>query len=138
MGNDSKQDSFYCLDRPTIAKTKEILLWAHKRAMKTEVDSSDSARMIRRTHSDKPFEEVVRHVDRKAREYFRVILRRDRNWFMILTNDLHIEDMVEVGIRGVEIDGEEYFTFSYLKKEMLDRLKKKFPLKEICATRKNS
>lgn len=80
--------------------------------------------------SDKPFEEVVRHVNRKSKAYFRVILRKDRNWFLLLTDDLHIEDMLEIGIRGVEIDGEEYFTFSYLKKEMLSKLRRKFLLSE--------
>jgi hypothetical protein len=41
-----------------------------------------------------------------------------------------MEDLLEIGISGVEIDGEEYFTFSYLKKEMLPLLKKKFLFKE--------
>jgi len=66
----------------------------------------------------------------KSKPYFRVILRKNRNWFLLLTDKLHIEDMLEIGIRGVEINGEEYFTFSYLKKEMLGKLMKKFLFKD--------
>lgn len=49
---------------------------------------------------------------------------------MLLTDKLHIEDMLEIGIRGVEIDGEEYFIHSYLKKEMLSKLRRKFLLRK--------
>jgi hypothetical protein len=126
----SGQDIFYWLNRPTIANIKAVLIWANERAMRTDVDCSDRAKMIRRQHSDKPFEEVVRHINRGSKAYFRIILRKDRNWFLLLTDKLHIEDMLEIGICGVEVDGEEYFTFSYLKKEMLRKLRRKFLLKE--------
>lgn len=122
----SEQDLFLWLKRPTIANVKAVLTWAGERAMRTDVDCSDKAKMVRRQSSDKPFEEVVRHINGKSKSYFRVILRKNRNWFLLLTDKLHIEDMLEIGIRGVEIDGEEYFTFSYLKKEMLSKLRKNF------------
>jgi hypothetical protein len=125
-----EQDLFLWLKRPTIANVKAVLTWANERAMRTDIDCSDTAKMIRRQPSDKPFEEVVRHINGKSKSYFRVILRKNRNWFLLLTDDLHIEDMLEIGIRGIEIDGEEYFTFSYLKKEMLSKLKKKFSFRE--------
>jgi len=128
--SEERQDVFYWLKRPTIAKVKAVMLWAHERAMKTEVHRSDRAKGIRRHRCDTPLEEVVRHVNGEARSFFRVILRRDRNWFLLLTDKLHIEDMLEIGICEVEIDGEEYFTFSYLRKEMLDELKRTFSFKE--------
>jgi len=125
-----QQDIFYWLKRPTIAEIRAVLNWAHEWAMRTDVNCSDRAKMVRRQRCDKPFEEVVRYVNGESKSYFRVILRKDRNWFLLLTDKLHIEDMLEIGISGVEIDGEEYFTFSYLKKEMLSKLKRKFSFKE--------
>jgi len=124
------QDLFLWLKRPTITEVRAVLNWAHKRAMRTDIFSSDTAKDVRKDYSDKPFEDVVRQINGKSKSYFRVILRKDRNWYLLLTDKLHIEDMLEIGIRGVEIDGEEYFIHSYLKKEMLSKLRRKFSLSE--------
>ena len=124
------QDIFYWLKRPTVAGVRAVLNWAHKRAMRTDVYCSDTAKDVRKEYSDRPFKEVLRHINGKSKSYFRVILRKDRNWYLLLTDNLHIEDMIEIGIRGVDIDDEEYFIHSYLKKEMLGKLKRKFSFKE--------
>jgi len=125
-----EQDIFYWLKRSTITEVRAVLNWAHKRAMRTDVYCSDTVKMVRKQSSDRPFEDVVYHVNGGSKSYFRIILRKNRNWFLLLTDKLHIEDMLEIGIRGVEIDGEEYFIHSYLKKEMLSKLRRKFLLRE--------
>lgn len=125
-----EQDLFLWLKHPTIMEVRAVLNWAHKRAMRTDIFASDTAKDVRKDYSDKSFGEVVRHVNGKSKSYFRVILRKNRNWYLLLTEKLHIEDMLEIGIRGVEIDGEEYFIHSYLKKEMLNQLRKNFLFKE--------
>ena len=125
-----EQDIFYWLKRSTITEVRAVLNWARKRAMRTDVYCSDTAKMVRKQSSDRPFEDVMRYINREARSYFRIILRKNRNWFLLLTDKLHIEDMLEIGIRGVEIDGEEYFIHSYLKKEILSKLRRKFLLRE--------
>ena len=121
-----QQETFYWLKHPTIAEIRAVLNWAHARAMKTHIFCSDRAKMVRKQASEKSFEEVVRYINRESKPFFRVIFRKDMNWFLLLSDKLHIKDMLEIGICGIGINGEEYFIHSYLKKEMLPLLKKKF------------
>lgn len=124
------QDVFMCLRHPTIAEIRSVFEWAHKHALRTDISYLDVSRTLRRQASTKGFEKIVNHIDRKAKPYFRIIIRRDFNWFLLLTDKKHIEDLIEIAIRGIEIDSKEYFIQCFLKKELIKQLKHKFELEE--------
>lgn len=128
-----QQETFYSLNRPTISEVRAVLNWANERAMRTSVYCSDTAKIVRKQSSDRPFEDVVRRINGKSKSYFRVILRKNWNWYLLFTDHLHIEDFLEIGIRGVDIDNEEYFIHCYLRKEMLSKLKRTFSFREESA-----
>jgi len=58
--------------------------------------------------SDKKIEEILSFINKKNKSYFRVILRRDYNWYPLLSDNKHIEDIIEVAMWGIEIDSKEY------------------------------
>jgi len=107
---------------------RAVLGWANRHALRTDISFRDNSGFSGRKPADKTFEEVVSHVGRRAKSYFRVILRRNQNWFLLLTDKKHIEDIVEIGIGGVEIGTNEYFIHCFLKKEFVNPLRKKFRL----------
>lgn len=125
------QDVFMCLRHSTIAEIRSVFEWARKYAIKTDISCLDVSRDFSRRPSAKRFEEIVNLINRKAKPYFRIIIRMDFNWFLLLTDKKHIEDLIEIGIRGIEIDSGEYFIQCFLKKELLKQLKRKFALVEI-------
>ncbi|GEM_PF-2313183 len=125
-----KQDVFYWLKRPTITRIRAVLEWADKHALRTDISFRDDSGVSRRKATDKTFEEVMKRINGKAKPYFRVILRKNQNWFLLLSNKKHIEDLIEIGIRGIEIDSNEYFIHCFLKKELMNQLKRKFQLAE--------
>lgn len=123
----SNREIFFSFRGLTPMKIHHVLEWAHARALRTDISYLDASKSFRRFHSDKKLEEVLDHMDRKTTPFFVVILRRNFNWFLILDNERHIEDLIEIGMRGIEIDSVEYFVHCYLKKELLNKLLKKFP-----------
>ena len=57
-----------------------MLSWARKRAMRTDVFCSDTARMLRKQYSDRPFEDVVSHINGKSKKASRKnFLEYDKN-----------------------------------------------------------
>lgn len=125
------QDIFMCLQHPTIAEIRSVFEWVHKHALRTDISYLDVSRDFRRQPSTKGFEEIVNHINRKSKSYFRIILRKDFNWFLFLTDKKHIEDLIEIAIRGIEIDCKEYFIQCFLKKELVEQLKRKFVVSMI-------
>jgi len=125
------QDIFMCLQHPTIAEICSVFKWAHKHVLRTDISYLDVSRDFGRQPSTKTLEEIVNHINREAKPYFRIIIRRDFNWFLLLTDKKHTEDLIEIAIRGIEIDSKEYFIQCFLKKELLKKLKRKFMLFEI-------
>lgn len=125
------QDIFMCLRNSTIVKICSVFEWAHKNALRTDISYLDVSESFRRQSSTKGFEEVINHMDRKAKPYFRIIIRRNFNWFLLLTDKKHIEDLIEIAIRGIEIDSKEYFIQCFLRKELIKQLKRKFALVKI-------
>ena len=77
------------------------------------------------------FDEVLKLIDEAAAQYFRVILRKNFNWFGILSSDAYLEDVIEIGLRGIEIGKKEIFIFCYLKKDFFDEMNEKFALTQI-------
>lgn len=129
--NAAGSDRFYDLKYPTIAVVKSALSWAKERSIKTFIDYLDCSKSTARQHSDMAFDEVLELIDEAASQYFRIIRREKFNWFGILANDRHIEDVIEIGLRGIQIGQKEIFIFCYLKKELFDEMNEKFALTQI-------
>ncbi|MFH1328625.1 MAG: hypothetical protein ABIH76_07295 [Candidatus Bathyarchaeota archaeon] len=125
-----QQDIFFCLKNPTITKIRNLFEWGHKRAMRTEVYSRENTNLDRRTVEEN-FEEVVEYINRKAKPYLRVILRKNWNWYLLLSNKKRFDDFIEIGIRGIDVGSKEYFIRCFLRKKLLSSIKKKFSLEEI-------
>lgn len=53
------------------------------------------------------------------------------NLYGILYDDLHIDDILEIGIRGISVGQKEYFFIIYLDKKKLGELKKKYKVKMV-------
>ncbi|MBI4980565.1 hypothetical protein HZC30_03355 [Candidatus Woesearchaeota archaeon] len=122
------QDIFYDLENKTVKKVRELLKWANENGERTDVDMLDVYKSWARTKSDKGLEKVLGLIDRKALPYFRVIVRKEMNLFGILTEEKVIKDMLEIGIRGIDVDSKEYFIFIWMEKEYLEELKRKYKI----------
>ena len=53
------------------------------------------------------------------------------NLFGILYNRKIIKDVLEIGIRGIEVDSKEYFIMIHMKKGFLRELSKKYDIEWI-------
>lgn len=126
-----KRDRFFLLKNPTVKKLHKILKWANSCALFSQVTFLDCTQSFRRLHSDKKIEDLLPFINQKNKTCFRVILRKDFNWYGWFSDDTHIEDIIEVAMWGIEIDSKEYFIQCFLKKEYMPKLKKKFDLIEI-------
>ncbi len=129
--NPSGSDQFYDLKRPTISNVKVALKWIKERSIKTFVDYLDCSKSTARQTSDMAFDEVLELIDEASARYFRVILRKKFNWFGILSSDAHLEDVIEIGLRGIMVGKKEIFVFCYLKKESFEEMAGKFALTQI-------
>lgn len=123
------QDIFYDLENKTVKKVKEILKWADKNGERTDVDMLDVYKSWARTKSDKDLETVLSLIDKKALPYFRIIVRKEMNLFGILSEEKIIKDMLEIGIRGIDVDSKEYFIFIWMEKGYLEELERKYKIK---------
>ena len=126
-----KRDRFFLLKNPTVKKLHKILRWANSCALFSQVTFLDCTQSFRRLHSDKKIEDLLPFITQKNKTCFKVILRRDFNWYGWFSDDTHIEDIIEVAMWGIEIDSKEYFIQCFLKKEYMPQLNKKFDLVEI-------
>ena len=122
---------FWTLKNNTVSNIKNILSWANKNGLRTEVTMLDVYVSAGRIKSDKDFQTVLSLVNRSAKTYFRIILRKNMNLFLILYNRKVIRDVLEIAIRGIDVDSKEYFIMIYLKKEFLKNLSRKYDIKRI-------
>ncbi len=125
------QDIFYDLENKTVKKVKEILKWADENGERTDVDMLDVYKSWARTKSDKDLETVLSLIDKKALPYFRIIVRKEMNLFGILSEEKIIKDMLEIGIRGIDVDSKEYFIFIWMEKGYRKELERKYKIKGI-------
>ena len=108
-----QQDIFFCLKNSTIAKVRSLFEWSHKHAMRTDVYFWEGTNLDKRP-AQETFEEVLGYINRRAKPYFRVILRKNRNWFLLLSDKKHFEDFIEICIRGIDVGSKEYFVRCFL------------------------
>jgi len=125
-----QQDIFFCLKNATIAKIRGLFEWGHKHAMRTDVYFWENSDLDKRP-AEETFEQVLEYINRKSKPYFRVILRKNWNWFLLLSDEKHFEDFIEICIRGIDVGPKEYFILCFLKKEWLPKLEENFSLGQI-------
>ncbi len=124
------RDRFYYLKHNTLANIRDVILWADKNGFRTLVDMLDVRVSMGRIQSDKDFKTVFGLINVKAKPYFRIILRKNMNLFGYLYDEAVIGDLLEIGIRGIDVDRKEYFIFIYLMPELIEELKKRHELLE--------
>ena len=96
--------------------------------MLSEVSFLDGSSLGRSRTTEVSIDELLKRIGRKSKGYFRIIFRKDFNWFMFFTDKRHIEDLIEIGKRSIDVGEREYFIHCYLDKKWLNPLMKKFPL----------
>jgi hypothetical protein len=112
-------------------KIKEFLKWANNNGLKTAVTMLDVHKSAGRIKSDKDFKTVLALIDNNDTRYFRIILRKQMNLFGISSEEKVIDDMLEIGIRGIDADAKEYFIIIYMDKRFTDTLVKRYDLKMV-------
>ena len=80
----NKEDVFYKLENNSIANIKNILKWADEKGVSTQVTMLDVMVSCGRVKSDKDFKTVLNLVNRTAKKYFVIILRKNMNLFGVL------------------------------------------------------
>ena len=107
---------------------QEVLDWAHKHALREDIRCSKLGE-VEKDQSDLRFGEIVKHLDRKAKLFFRIIVRKGMNQLMLL-DDKRRNDLLDICIHCVRV-GEKYYDINfYLSAALLGQLKRKFSLSE--------
>jgi hypothetical protein len=122
-------DDFYVLNNESTASIKELLNYANNNAKITDVSMRGSHNY--REKSDKTFEELLESMEDMPPTFCRVIYRRQMNLYLILYDELHIDDIVEIGVRGMRSGNKEYFIMSYLDKEKITEIQENYKLRKI-------
>lgn len=125
------QDVFYKLKDDRLANIRNIMSWADNNGVLTEVTMLDTGVSFARIRSDKDFKTVLNLIDETAKDYFVIIFRKNMNLFGILYDELIVRDMLEIGIRGIDVDSKEYFIMIYLEKRFLDEIKRNYEIEAI-------
>lgn len=126
-----RQDVFYKLKDDSLTNIRNIMSWADNNGVLTEVTMLDAGVSFARIESDKDFKTVSNLIDETAKDYFVIIFRKNMNLFGILYDELVVRDMLEIGIRGIDVDSKEYFIMIYLEKGFLDELKRTYEIEAI-------
>lgn len=124
-------DIFYYLKDGNVKNVKDIIKWADEIGLLTNITMLDCNQSCARKKSDKDLNTVLSFIDKDAIECFRIIHRKQMNTFSLLTKDKVIKDIIEIGVRNIDIDSREYFIMIYLEQEHLKELKKKYKLVKI-------
>ncbi|MFW6219702.1 MAG: hypothetical protein ACOC33_02540 [bacterium] len=121
-------DTFYRLKNNSIKDIKDILVWAYNNAEKTFIDVLKDS--IVRVRSDKTFDELLPVITKDNIWAFVIILRR--NFIAYGTpNEQKKGNILEIGMRDINVDGGEYFFFIYLTEDKLEYLKNKYDIIQI-------
>jgi hypothetical protein len=125
-----EQDVFLWLEHPVIAEMRAVLDWAHKRALREDIryrDIGDNG--IDKYPSERKFEEIVGHFSHESKMFFRIIVRKGLNRFLVIDDKKHA-DLLDIVAHGVQVAGKEYFINCYLSSALLGQMKRRFALTE--------
>lgn len=125
----SDEDIFFELKQSSTRKIKGILNWANDKGFNTSVSMLDVRLSSARTKADKTFEEVTALIHKNV--FFRIILRKNTNLFLIVSNKKVYGDYLEIAIRNIDVGNKEYFIFVYLEPKYLDYLLNDYSLRRI-------
>jgi len=123
-----ERDIFLWFKRPTIANIKAVLEWAEKRALHENIRYRIGGG-VDFYPSDMEFAEILRYVDRSAKLFFRIIVRKGMNEMMRF-DDKKKKDLLDIGLFSVSAGGKKYYMNFYLSAGLLGALKRKFPVSE--------
>ena len=124
-----ERDTFLWLKRPTIANIKAVLEWAQKHALREEDIRYKERGGVEASPSDREFADILRYVDRSAKLFFRIVVRKGMNKLMRL-DDKKQNDIIDICLFSVSIGEKKYYMNFYLSAGLLMALKQKFPLGE--------
>lgn len=124
----SQRDVFLWLRRPVVAEMRAVLGWAHKHALRKDIRCSKLGE-VEQDRSDLKFEDIVKHLDRKAKLFFRIIVRKGMNRLMLLDGKKR-DDLLDICIHCVQIGEKYYYVNLYLSAVLLGQLRRKFSLSE--------
>jgi len=122
----TEPDVFLWLNRPTIANIKAVLEWAQKHALREDIRYKERGE---ESPSDREFTDILRYVDRSAKLFFRIVVRKGMNKLMRL-DDKKQNDIIDICLFSVSIGEKKYYMNFYLSAGLLMALKQKFPLGE--------
>ena len=124
-------DVFYRTHGMTLEQVREIVAWAHENALKTNVSMLNVRKSPAGDRSDKDFNEVFDLITDEASVIFRIILRKEKNLYAILTDDVVIDDIIEIGVRGIDVGPNEYLISILVDKKYMDELVERYGLEEM-------
>lgn len=124
-------DIFYRTCGMSVERIKEIIAWAHENGLSTRVTMLNARKSLGRVDSDKDFNEVFDLIDERCGDFFRIILRKEMNLFAILTDELFIDDIIEIGIRGIDVGPNEFFISILVDKKYIGELLGRYGLEKI-------
>ncbi len=124
-----ENDVFLWLKRPVIDEMLAVLGWAHKHALREDIRCREREGGIDKYPSDRKFEDIVGHLNRKSKLFFRIIVRKGLNRFMAIDRKKYA-DLIDIGIHCVCIEEKEYFINCYLSSTLFGRMKRRFALTE--------
>ena len=98
LNSEYVRDIFLWLERDTIPEIRDVFNWALEHALLSEVSFLDGSSFARKTTTDITVDELLKHINSGTKKYFRIIVRRNFNWFLLLSDKGHIEDLIEIGL----------------------------------------
>ena len=124
----TERDVFLWLTRPTITNIKTVLEWAQKRALRQDIRYKEGGG-VDSYPSEMKFADILRHVDRSAKLFFRIIVRKGMNEMLRLDNKKQ-KDLIDVCLFSVSIGDKRYDMNFYLSASQIETLKRKFSVSE--------
>ena len=92
-------DVFLWLKKDTVPEIRAVFNWELKRALLSEISFLDDNGFQRKRTTDINMDELLEHIRQETKQFFRIIVRKNFNWFLLLSSEKHIEDLIEIGIR---------------------------------------
>jgi len=125
-------DVFYLVDNLTPNMIKNILTEANKIALFLDISYLSSENIVHRKNAEKEkLENLLPLITKKQVDFFRLIIRKNFNWYMILKDTSHIEDIIEICVRNIIKEDKEYFISCYVQVKHFERFKKKYKLGKL-------
>ncbi len=123
-----EHDMFLWLKQPTIANIKALLEWARKHALREDIRYRVGGG-VEFYPSDMELVDILQYVDRSAKLFFRIIIRKGMNQMMCL-DDKKQNDLIDICLFSVSTGSKNYYMNFYLSAALLGALKRKFPVSE--------